>query len=77
MCVADNINGKPWLEALSKSLARNLRRMGPDFAPEKLGKRRAEGGRISRSPLGSHARGLNAITATGLPASYPGGQGRM
>ena len=34
--------GKPWPEVFLKTLARNLRRMGPDFAPEELGKRRAE-----------------------------------
>ena len=40
MYMPDNINGKP--EVFLKTLARNPRRMGPDFAPEKLGKRTAE-----------------------------------
>jgi hypothetical protein len=59
-----------------ETLAPNLRRMGPDFAPEKLGTRRAEGPN-KPIPARLQATGLNVVTATRLPASYPDGQGRM
>jgi hypothetical protein len=42
MYVADNFNRKPRPEVFLKTLARNLRRMGADFAPEKSGERTAE-----------------------------------